>query len=257
MKIVRMKKRRDNTKADMFVVMCLVQSAAVIFTVLCIYLISKTDPSGFIELRNYVELMFTDDVDIGGYFTETEEYGIQPMPGGIGETTENAYFGEILTEENGYVFNEEEQYKSVLLSQNVFGNYSAKAVLPVLGTVTSSYGYREHPVYSGESFHSGEDIAAEEGSPVYAVLDGVVKEAGTAEMAGNYIKLDHGNGTETLYCHCSELYVQEGVRIRKGDIIAAVGQTGLATGPHLHFELHENGQVTDPQKILAEAECVY
>lgn len=257
MKIIRMKKSRENTKADMFAVMCLVQSAAVILAVMCIYFVSATDSGAYAELKNYVALLFADDVDLGGYFTGNGENGAVPLPGVSGEPKETASSGEKLTEDAGYAFVKEDEYKSILLSQEVFGDYSAKAVLPVSGTVTSSYGYREHPVYSGDSFHSGEDIAADEGSPVYAVLDGVVTEAGTAEMAGNYIKLDHGDGVETLYCHCSELYVQKGVRVRKGDVIAAVGQTGLATGPHLHFELHENGNAVDPKRILSEAECVY
>lgn len=257
MKIIRMKKRRDKTGADMYVVMCLIQSLAVILTVMSIYIASKADPAAFTEIKNQIAMIFSDDLDPGGYFTQKGDNGAQPMPGGFGESSDEASEGEILRESTEAAFNTEDEYKSILLSQSVFGDYSVKAVLPVSGTVTSSYGYREHPVYSGESFHAGEDIAADEGSPVYAVLDGVVKEAGTAEMAGNYIRLDHGNGTETLYCHCSELYVQEGITVRKGDVIAAVGQTGLATGPHLHFELHENGNSVDPQKILSEAEGVY
>ena len=64
------------------------------------------------------------------------------------------------------------------------------------------------------------------------------------------VKIDHGNGIETLYCHCSELYVSEGVTVRKGEIIAAVGQTGLVTGPHLHFEIRKNGSTVNPINYL-------
>ncbi|MBQ7688755.1 MAG: M23 family metallopeptidase [Clostridia bacterium] len=130
-------------------------------------------------------------------------------------------------------------------------------VMPVTGHVTSDFGERIHPIYGTEGFHAGRDIAADEGTPIYAALDGVVTAAGVGEKSGNYVKIDHGNGMETLYCHCSRLNVDTGVTVRKGDVIAFVGQTGLATGPHLHFEVHVNGAVCDPDYLLENACSVF
>lgn len=126
-------------------------------------------------------------------------------------------------------------------------------VLPVEGRETSGFGERVHPIYGTASFHSGKDLAAPAGTPIHAALDGEVEAAGWGEMSGYYVKLRHENGLETLYCHCSELNVEAGVRVRKGDVIAFVGQTGLATGPHLHFEVHIDGVKHDPEYLLAGA----
>ncbi|MBQ6420110.1 MAG: M23 family metallopeptidase [Clostridia bacterium] len=131
-----------------------------------------------------------------------------------------------------------------------------RAVMPVSGaTVTSEFGERIHPIYGTQGFHAGKDLAVPEGSPIYAALDGEVIGAGWGESAGNYVKLRHDDGLETLYCHCCRLNVEEGVRVRKGDVIAFVGQTGLATGPHLHFEVRIDGVRSDPDCLLKDA-CV-
>ncbi|MBR3766967.1 MAG: M23 family metallopeptidase [Clostridia bacterium] len=244
MKIVRMKIKKNVNKADMFVVLCLIQSLLVIMIVLTVFIFSRINADIFNGILYDIQMIFDEDIDIGGYFTPSEEKTEEITVGSVSFVT--------------LVETEESEVSEQSLTYNdAFDTYSSAAVMPVTGTVTSDYGSREHPIFSGESFHGGRDIAAAEGSDIYAVLDGTVTEAGRADMAGNYIKIDHGDGRETLYCHCSELYVTAGVNIRKGDVIAAVGQTGLATGPHLHFELHENGKAVDPEKILCEAQNVY
>ncbi len=131
-----------------------------------------------------------------------------------------------------------------------------QAVMPVNGTYSSYFGARIHPVYGTEGFHSGIDIAAPEGEQVLAALDGTVSACGVGEMSGNYVKLDNGGGVETLYCHLSGILVSEGQEVKRGDPIALVGQTGLATGPHLHFELHINGVKCDPAPLLQNAVSV-
>lgn len=124
------------------------------------------------------------------------------------------------------------------------------AVMPAEGCVSSSYGYRIHPVYGTEGFHSGLDIAADEGSEVLAVFGGEVIETGVGEKSGNYIRLDNGKGVQTLYCHCSEILARKGQRVSAGEKIALVGQTGLATGPHLHLELRVDGELCDPASLF-------
>jgi murein DD-endopeptidase MepM/ murein hydrolase activator NlpD len=131
-----------------------------------------------------------------------------------------------------------------------------RAVMPVNGVPTSSFGERTHPVYGTRGFHSGKDIAAPEGTPVYAALDGEVIAAGRGESSGNYVKLSHADGLQTLYCHLCAANVSPGVRVRRGDVIGFVGQTGLATGPHLHFEVQMNGVKYDPDHLLEGAAVV-
>ena len=236
MKIVMMKKKKEAHEKDMLTVLSLVQSVLAVFIILTLFAFSRVNSGVLSDIGNNLSVIFAEDMDIGGYFTPSEEKTTAEKASEEEKTAEEAYAGQ----------NPVAEEMELTASE-------ATAVMPVIGTVTSDYGTREHPVYSGESFHSGRDIAAAEGDPVYAVLDGEVTGAGEAEMAGKYVRLLHADGTETLYCHCSKLIAREGDKVSRGDIIALVGQTGLATGPHLHFEFHKDGRVADPDEILAGA----
>lgn len=127
---------------------------------------------------------------------------------------------------------------------------SVPVVRPVEGRVTSSFGYRIHPVTKKLGFHRGMDIAAEKGTRIAAAFYGTVKEVGFSEGNGNYITLTHKNGLETTYCHCSEILAEEGAVVRDGETIALVGDTGMTTGPHLHIEVRVNGVLYNPAWIL-------
>ncbi|MFA0757566.1 MAG: hypothetical protein KEFWMYNX_000143 [Candidatus Fervidibacter sp.] len=117
---------------------------------------------------------------------------------------------------------------------------------PVSGSIVSGFGYRRHPILGGVRFHCGVDIAAPFGTTIRAAADGVVVFAGWRRAYGNTVIIDHGNGLATLYAHCSELLVSEGAVVRQGQPIARVGSTGLATGPHLHFEVRRYGEPVNP-----------
>ena len=236
MKIVMMKKKKESPKKDMLTVLSLVQSALAVMIILTLFAFSRVNSGVLSDISSNLSVIFAEDMDIGGYFTPSEE-----------RTTVQDVAEETKAAEEAYAVQNPEAVEMELES------FDDTAVMPVIGTVTSDYGTRVHPVYSGESFHSGRDIAADEGDPVYAVLDGEVTGAGEAEMAGKYLKLLHADGTETLYCHCSKLIAGAGDKVKKGDIIALVGQTGLATGPHLHFEYHKDGRASDPEEILEGA----
>lgn len=121
-----------------------------------------------------------------------------------------------------------------------------ETVTPVSGAVSSVYGYREHPVSGEYSFHSGVDLAVDRNTPVKAFAAGTVEFIGESEAYGLYIQLDHGNGVSTFYCHCSDLYVPKGERVSAGQVIAASGDSGNATGPHLHLELKRDGVLLNP-----------
>lgn len=119
---------------------------------------------------------------------------------------------------------------------------------------TSGYGWRIDPVSGkGEEFHTGADLSAAEGTPVMAAADGVVRVAGTHKSYGNYIRILHLNGDETLYAHMQYLYVHAGQGVVQGQVIGASGQTGNVTGPHLHFELLHEGTRYDPTQALENA----
>lgn len=120
------------------------------------------------------------------------------------------------------------------------------ARLPVVGRFTSRFGQRADPFDGSRRNHQGVDIAAARGAPVSPVMSGVVTMAGPRNGYGNVVVVDHGNGLTTLYAHCDSLDVAAGQAVSPGDIIARVGDTGRATGPHLHFEVRSEGRAVDP-----------
>jgi hypothetical protein len=119
-------------------------------------------------------------------------------------------------------------------------------VTPVSGTVTSGFGYRDHPVYGDNRFHHGMDIGAELGTDILAFADGVVDYVGESSSYGLYLQLDHGDGIKSFYAHCDSLAVTKGDTVAAGQKIGTVGETGNATGPHLHFQLSLDGTELDP-----------
>lgn len=123
-------------------------------------------------------------------------------------------------------------------------------IWPVLGSITSRFGYRIHPILKSRIFHTGLDIGAPMGRPIFASDAGVVLFSGKWGNYGNIVIIDHGSKTTTLYAHMSKYLVKKKVKVAKGQVIGLVGQTGLATGPHLHFEIRKNGKVEDPLKYL-------
>ena len=127
---------------------------------------------------------------------------------------------------------------------------SGKMLTPSRGPITSRFGSRFHPVLGYSRFHAGTDFGAEQGSPIQAAETGVVIFAGWYGGYGNAVIVEHGDGLTTLYGHASRLNVREGQTVKKGDVIAAVGTTGLSTGPHLHFEVRRNGKPVDPMTFL-------
>lgn len=121
---------------------------------------------------------------------------------------------------------------------------------PTDGELSSGFGYRIHPLDNEIRFHYGADYAAEAGAEVRAFAGGCVQETGTGEEYGNYIILSHEGGVTSLYAHLEEINVSEGDTVAQGDQIAFVGQTGKATGPHLHFELLLDGAYLNPEFYL-------
>lgn len=129
---------------------------------------------------------------------------------------------------------------------------TGQAAVPVSGRITSAFGYRLHPVTEESDFHTGMDIAAAEGTSILAALPGTVTEIGENDIYGHYILVKHAEGLDTFYAHCSEILAPEGAVVRRGERLAKVGETGVATGPHLHFSVLVDGQNTDPYWLLRD-----
>ncbi|MFA7535155.1 MAG: peptidoglycan DD-metalloendopeptidase family protein [Desulfuromonadales bacterium] len=121
---------------------------------------------------------------------------------------------------------------------------------PVKGWLTSTFGMRKSPFTGRLKMHEGYDIAARTGTAVTATADGIVSRAETAPGYGKLVVIDHGYGYKTYYGHNSQLHVKVGQRVVRGDKIAAVGNTGSSTGPHLHYEVRLNGVPLSPKKFL-------
>lgn len=121
---------------------------------------------------------------------------------------------------------------------------------PVHGRISGRYGYRIHPIYGRRMMHTGLDIAARSGTPIRAALGGRVKFAGWKGGYGRAVILEHPNGYETLYGHCSKITCTVGQTVKRGDEIAKVGTTGVSNGPHVHFEVKKDGKRMNPEKVL-------
>lgn len=124
---------------------------------------------------------------------------------------------------------------------------------PVMGVLSSGFGYREHPVEGEERFHYGIDIAADTGTAIGCFADGTVTAVGDSSSYGKYLIVEHAGGFSTLYAHCSRIIAASGQTVKEGETIAEVGQTGVATGPHLHLELHQGERYLNPIYYVALA----
>jgi murein DD-endopeptidase MepM/ murein hydrolase activator NlpD len=127
---------------------------------------------------------------------------------------------------------------------------SGKMQRPADGRITSHYGWRTHPIFGTQRFHSGTDFGGGHGAPIYAAESGVVISASARGGYGNTIVLDHGGGLTTLYAHQSRFAVSSGQTVTRGQVIGYIGSTGYSTGPHLHWEVRVNGSTRDPVTYL-------
>ena len=129
------------------------------------------------------------------------------------------------------------------------GEQRSGLVAPVPGRISSGYGMRRHPILGYRRMHAGMDFSARHGTPIVAVTDGRVTSAGRAGGCGIAVRLDHGDGLSTRYCHMSRMAVRRGQRVRRGQVIGYVGSTGLSTGPHLHYEMYRDGRSINPASV--------
>jgi len=150
----------------------------------------------------------------------------------------------------------ESREQQLSLLENMIMNHNLQAeVLPAgrpiaKGWISSKYGMRTDPFNGKPEFHKGLDLAGKEGSNIVAVAAGVVTWAGKRYGYGNLVEINHGKGYVTRYGHARKVLVKVGDTVKKGQIIAEMGNTGRSTGPHVHFEVWRNGHTVDPMKYV-------
>lgn len=193
--------------------------------------------SGIFDSTSPGEEETTEDTDaesLGGFGDDTEEDG----------AVSQVFYAlpEVLESTNIVTSKLAEESSEIYQTFLETGNYTS----PIVGGLSSTFGYRTHPISGEYLMHEGVDLVAEEGREILAFADGIVDYVGESEVYGLYLQLEHGDGYETFYAHCSALLVTDGASVSKGDVIALVGETGEVTGAHLHFELKENGERIDP-----------
>ncbi len=235
-------KKRMNKKHDWLVAMSSVQLVLAMIGIALLFAVSKVSPITFSALKTEFEAFMQTDMSIREVvnrvytvFIPTEE-----ADGNVKEGISAAGGDDIATYE---------------ATENVcFAPFDTTVdiVMPTEGEITSRFGYRYHPITGKFGVHNGTDIAAPEGTPIYAAFNGRVEEIGYNSVRGNYILLSHGGDTQTLYMHCSEIVAPEDSVVRQGEIIAKVGNTGYSTGPHLHFSILIGGKYCNPEWLINE-----
>lgn len=124
------------------------------------------------------------------------------------------------------------------------------SIIPLIGSLSAGFGFRRHPFSGGVEFHRGIDIMTWMGAPIKAAADGIVEKADWNYGYGRTVIIDHQHGLKTLYGHTSRFLVREGMQVKKGQLIAEAGSTGMSTGVHLHYEVHRGETVISPAPYL-------
>ncbi len=227
----------------------LVQVAVCAFFIFLVFIAGKLSPSTFAFLKSEYSRIMSVDMSTKELFdsakgaTQDVIGSISPPPEETTTASDVEYSGE-----GGEDSEDEDSAVAVMASLGK----SKEIVIPLHGRVTSRYGYRTNPISGKYGLHTGVDIAADEGTAIVAAYNGVIKDTGYGEKKGNFVLMEHSDGTQTLYCHCSQIIADEGTVIRAGEVIALVGNTGWSTGPHLHFEIHIDGSTVDPLTYIKE-----
>lgn len=263
------KKKSPKTKTDYLVRLILLQTVLSIIIAGGIFAVSKISSSAYESMKADFGNIMKKDMSAGEVIENfknaaqiviapakeetTDEEKLVPSLESYevisDETGETVAVGEILPDGSGGG----DMKSGIAASGTSFASYSvnAKAVIPLKNArITSRFGYRTNPVSGNYGFHTGLDLAAEEGTPIAASFYGEVVKTGESDVWGKYVLMRHSESFETYYCHMSEIYVNEGDVIRQGETIGLVGSTGWSTGPHLHFEVRINGIRVDPEILL-------
>lgn len=272
----KLQKSEPKTKTDYLVRLVLLQCVLSVLIVSGVFLVSKVSPAAYASMREDYLKIIQKDMSAGEMLEQlkdTAEYVFNPS-----EKYESALSANVATESSAdkttidsFEVTSDETGETVAVGEIIIGSgggdieskeavkgtsfapyyVSVDPVIPVKNArITSRFGYRINPVSGNYGFHTGLDLAAEEGTPISAVFYGRVAQTGESDVWGKYVLMEHSDGFATYYCHLSEIYVEDNAVIRQGETIGLVGSTGWSTGPHLHFEIRINGVRVDPEKLL-------
>ncbi len=242
-----MRKKDEDSKKDFFTVIMIVQ--IVLCVVLVTGMIVSFNGSGrFLEiiLESYNALMeddFTGD-DAKAAFSEIIAAATDKSENKKEELQLQASGGKDIE------FTSLETLEGISF-ENIDTDFSMQLPLKYF-VITSDFGYRYSPVTGEPGIHTGIDMAADYGVPIYAAADGVVADSAWDDSYGNYVKLLHKDNTVSIYAHCSSLCVSEGETVSVGEKIAEIGSTGASTGNHLHFEVRKDNIRVNPRNYIDE-----
>ena len=219
----------------------LVVSGLILVSVVAVKLLS---PQTLEPLRTELLRLMHTDTDVVAVFSE---WGRAVSDTGLGEAIGDACVAVFGSSEVPEV-KVEEPPENVCMTQQVLGfAYAA----PLEGAVNDRFGYRDHPMEGVRQFHYGLDLQGDSGDVIGAFADGTVTVVGESSTLGKYVTVLHESGYTSLYAHCSRITASSGQQVRLGDPIAEVGETGQATGPHLHFELYRDTMYLNPIYYVA------
>jgi murein DD-endopeptidase MepM/ murein hydrolase activator NlpD len=217
----------------------------------------------FKELNSKVEQLLStnDELRLAVNLTPSEMEGLGVGGSVFSETPINSSsdINDLLTNIDSYINNislkinyEVESYSEIQESMKINVDlYDAiPAIRPAEGYFGDKFGMRFHPILKRKRMHSGLDILTNIGEPVYATANGKVIISGHNGGLGKMVKIDHGFGYKTIYGHLSKLNVKKGAKVKRGDLIGHSGNSGLSTGPHLHYEVRHNGIALNPRNFI-------
>ncbi len=223
----RKRRNTEDRKNDFFTRIIAVQLLVAALLLGGLYSVKKISPHNFEILKSaYTQIMKTD-MTVKEVFAKIKSFALPPQGG-----------------DDISVFSPQ--------TGTSFSPYyiSTEICTPVNGKISSPFGYRINPVTKTFSFHSGLDIAADEGEKIKAAYFGRVSRVDYDDISGKYIEITHSDGLVTRYLHCSEIIAEEEMVVRQGETIALVGSTGRSTGPHLHFVIEVDGKKVNPLYVL-------
>lgn len=205
-------------------------------------------PSGYVDLKKFFEKLgkFTSEFCFG--YLRNDDKGSKAYATDSKKTVTDE--ADVVDEAVEGVEKEVTSDVVATDSEAMADSNSFEAILPCNGSVSSPFGNRVHPVTGVTTNHNGVDIACSSGTKVMAVCDGVVDKAQYNEYSGNFVVVSHCNGFTSSYAHLSKISVSPGQKISTGDEIGKSGSTGMVTGPHLHFEIRQNGDAVNPFEYI-------
>lgn len=239
-------KRQQKKSGSSWRMMQLMASALILMVVVTVKL---TMPDTAQRYGGELLRLMGEDTDFVAAFSAAgRAIGDDDLAGAISDACVAVFGGDTMTishevDRNPVVYGDGTTPEIVNMLQQVLGFPYEK---PVEGSISSAFGFRDHPVEGAERFHYGIDLACQEGEIIRAFADGTVSVVGESAELGKYVELLHANGYSTLYAHCSRINASSGQSVRMGDPIAEVGDTGDATGFHLHFEVHQDNRYLNP-----------